>query len=365
MIGVMMKNNKKLVLQDGSVFEGVGFGFDEFIISELVFNTSMVGYPEILSDNSYCGQMICFTYPMIGNYGINLADLEGHIPSVDALIVRELCELPSNHSMEESLDEFLLRFKIPGIMGVDTRLLTRQIRDNGTQFACICDINDDVDVVIDKLNKHVPRTDEVAQVSLNRIQHFNNDGHKVVVIDCGVKLNIVDELIIRKLDVTVVPHDITYDEIKQLNPVGVVLSNGPGDPKSNGALIELTKRLQDEFVMFGICLGHQIISLANGCDIQKLKFGHRGANHPVKNLLTDKVEITSQNHSYAVIEDTINKEVLNITHVNLLDGSVEGLMLKDKPVFCVQYHPESAPGPTDSNYLFDQFVLELDKKVRS
>lgn len=356
-----MKNNKKLVLQDGSVFEGIGFGSKHKIISELVFNTSMVGYPEILSDNSYCGQMICFTYPMIGNYGVNLADLEGHRPSVDGLIVRELCELPSNHTMEETLDEFLIRFEIGGIAGVDTRMLTRQIRDNGTQYACICDIDCDEETIINELNNYVARTDEVAQVSQKRIQHFKNDGHKVVVIDCGVKLNIVDELIKRNLDVTVVPHDITYDEIKVTNPIGIVLSNGPGDPKSNVDLIALTKKLQEEYVIFGICLGHQIISLANDCDIQKLKFGHRGANHPVKNLLTDKVEITSQNHSYAVVEDSINETKLKVTHINLLDNSIEGLMLVDKPVFCVQYHPESAPGPFDSNYLFDQFVTLLEE----
>ncbi|MGL5020983.1 MAG: carbamoyl phosphate synthase small subunit [Mycoplasmatales bacterium] len=353
--------DKKLVLQDGSVFKGYGFGSDKKIISELVFNTSMVGYPEILSDNSYCGQMICFTYPMIGNYGVCLNDLEGQHPACNGLIVREYCEYPQNNNMDESLDEYLKKYEISGISGIDTRMLTRQIRDNGTQLACICNLEEQDCDIINELNSFKPRTDEVAQVSTKRIYQTKTQGYKVVVVDCGVKLNIVNELEKRGLNVTVVPYDITYEEVKKFNPDGIVLSNGPGNPKCAVEVIELTIKIQSEVVVFGICLGHQVIALANGCEIEKLKFGHRGANHPVKNLVDDKIEITSQNHSYAVVNNSIDQSDLEVTHINLLDNSIEGLRHKKYDVYSVQYHPESAPGPSDSNYLFDNFYDLLKK----
>ncbi len=352
--------NKKLVLQDGTEYIGTGFGCDELVISELVFNTSMVGYQEIISDNSYCGQAVVMTYPLIGNYGINQNDEESVLPMLDALIVKEACENPSHYQAANNLDTYLKRFDVRGISGIDTRSLTRHIRDNGSQLCCICDIDEDSAVIIDRMKNYDKPTDEVARVSTRKPYRFENDGLKIVAIDCGIKLNIVRELVNRGFDVTVLPHDAKVEDVLSYNPDGLFLSNGPGNPEVNTSVITLVQKLQEKLPIFGICLGHQIIALANGAQTTKMKFGHRGANHPVKNLQTGLIEITSQNHSYAVMSDTVENTDLEVTHVNLLDNTVEGVKHKNFPVFSVQYHPESAPGPEDSTYLFEEFKTMIN-----
>ncbi len=353
-------NNKKLVLADGTEYFGKGFGSDELVISELVFNTSMVGYQEIISDNSYCGQAVVMTYPLIGNYGINQNDEESVLPMLDALIVKEECEIPSHYLANTNLATYLKRFNVRGISGIDTRSLTRHIRDNGSQLCCICDISEDTSKIVSLIKSYDKPTNEVERVSTRKPYRFENSGLKIVAIDCGIKLNIVRELVKRGFDVTVLPHDATYDDVMSHNPEGLFLSNGPGDPEVNVSVIELVKKVQGSLPIFGICLGHQIIALANGAQTEKMKFGHRGANHPVKNLQTGLIEITSQNHSYAVKSETIKHTDLEVTHINLLDNTVEGVRHKKYPVFSVQYHPESAPGPEDSAYLFDEFITMIN-----
>lgn len=347
--------NKKLVLQDGTVYIGTGFGSDELVISELVFNTSMVGYQEIISDNSYCKQAVVMTYPLIGNYGINQNDEESVLPMLDALIVKEACENPSHYEASNNLDTHLKRFNVRGISGIDTRSLTRHIRDNGSQLCCICDVEMDTAEVVAMINNYEKPNNEVERVSTRKPYRFENKGLKIVAIDCGIKLNIVRQLVARGFDVTVLPHDAKTSDVLSHNPDGLFLSNGPGNPQVNTSVITLVQELQGKLPIFGICLGHQIIALANGCETMKMKFGHRGANHPVKNLQTGLIEITSQNHSYAVKSETVTNTDLEVTHINLLDQSVEGVRHKTHPVFSVQYHPESAPGPEDSAYLFEDF----------
>lgn len=348
-------NNKKLVLQDGTVYLGKGFGSDEAVISELVFNTSMVGYQEIISDNSYCNQAVVMTYPLIGNYGINQNDEESVVPMLDALIVKEECQEPSHYQATANLDSYLKRFNIRGISGIDTRSLTRHIRDNGSQLCCICDADVKTEKAVEMIEQFEKPNDEVARVSTRKPYRYENTGYKIVAIDCGIKLNIIRELVARGFDVTVLPHDSKASDVLSHNPDGLFLSNGPGNPEVNTSVIELVQELQGKLPIFGICLGHQIIALANGCETTKMKFGHRGANHPVKNLQTGLIEITSQNHSYAVKSETVAQTDLEVTHINLLDQSVEGIKHKKFPVFSVQYHPESAPGPEDSAYLFTEF----------
>lgn len=346
---------KKLILSDGTAFYGEGFGSDNKVIAELVFNTSMTGYQEIITDNSYAKQMVVMTFPLIGNYGINDYDNESIKPYLSALIVKEHSSSPAR---DTKLEEYLKEHNIPGICNIDTRKLTRYIRDNGSQLACIVDITSDTEEIIKELQTTKYATTHVKEVSIQKPFRMENTGHKVVVIDYGIKTNILRELQNRKCDITIVPYNTTYEEIKCLKPDAVFLSNGPGDPNDLLAEIEVIKKLQEVYPIFGICLGHQLIAIANNCEVVKMKFGHRGANHPVKNLITNKIEITSQNHSYQVNSDKLGNNV-EITHINLTDNTVEGIKIKDKNVFSVQYHPESAPGPVDSLYLFDEFMKNI------
>lgn len=350
--------NKKIVLEDGEEYLGYGFGADVEAICEIVFNTSMVGYQEIVSDPSYTYQMVVMTYPLIGNYGITDDDYETKQPTIGGLIVREYNDLPSNFRYTKTLSEYLEENNIPGISGVDTRKITRSIREKGSRKVIITDITTSKEEALEKLKNHVSPKDAVAKVSCKKKWYSRtaNAKYNIVAVDCGIKLNIIRSLNKRGCNVTVVPYNTPYEKIVDLKPDGIFLSNGPGDPEDVTEVIELVKKLKGKYPIFGICLGHQMISLAYGAKTYKLKFGHRGGNHPVLNLKTDKIEITSQNHSYAVKEETLKGTGLEATHKNILDNTIEGVECKRDKVFSVQYHPESAPGPQDSSYLFDQFI---------
>lgn len=350
--------DRKLVFADGTEYYGYGFGCDCDRVCEMVFNTSPVGYQEIISDPSYTYQAVVMTYPLIGNYGIADEDFETKIPTVGGLIVREYNDSPSNFRCTKTLSEVMEEYKIPGISGVDTRKLTRSIRDRGTRRALITSASTPVGEALEVLEAVKAPRDAVSRVSCRKRWYARTSGaaYSVVAVDFGIKLNIIRSLNRRGCNVTVVPYDTPAEEIIKMRPDGVFLSNGPGDPQDVPGAVELINMLKGRYPMFGICLGHQLIGLACGAETYKLKFGHRGGNHPVKNLTNGRVEITSQNHSYAVNRDSLSGTGLEITHINLLDNTVEGMECAADRVFSVQYHPESAPGPQDSAYLFDKFV---------
>lgn len=356
--------NRKIVLEDGTEYYGCGFGAEQNAVVEVVFNTSMVGYQEILSDPSYTAQAVVMTYPLIGNYGMCDEDYETDRPSISALIVREYNDEPSNFRSAESLEQVMCKYGIVGLAGVDTRKLARHIRDKGTCKALITDRDTPKKVALAKLEIASLPTDVVAQVSTKAPRKFPAARARlhVVAVDCGMKRNIVRSLNARGCNVTVVPWNISAAEVEALKPDGVFFSNGPGNPEDVKPTIELVRTLRSKYPIFGICLGHQVIALSYGAKTYKLKFGHRGGNHPVKNLLTGKVEITSQNHSYAVDPSSVEGTGLEVTHINLLDNTVEGLKCEKDRVFSVQYHPESAPGPQDSAYLFDEFIAMMEEK---
>lgn len=347
-----------LILEDGTIFEGTAFGSEDASVGEIVFNTSMTGYQEILSDPSYCGQIITMTYPLIGNYGINSDDFESIEPAVKGMVVREIAEFPSNFRNNLTLDELFKIKGIPGISGIDTRKLTRLIRSKGSIKGGLTAAGEDVQVeaVVKTLQETVLPRNQVAQVSTARPYPSPGRGKRVVLIDYGMKHGILRELNNRDCDVIVVPYNTSSKEILAWGPDGVMLSNGPGDPKDVEECVEVVRELLREVPIFGICLGHQLFARACGADTFKLKFGHRGGNHPVRDLITGKIEITSQNHGYAVDEETLQGTRLKVTHSALNDGTNEGLAHLDYPAFTVQYHPESSPGPEDSNYLFDRFI---------
>lgn len=350
--------DRKLVFADGTEYYGYGFGCDCDRVCEVVFNTSPVGYQEIISDPSYTYQAVVMTYPLIGNYGIADEDFETKIPTVGGLIVREYNDSPSNFRCTKTLSEVMEEYKIPGISGVDTRKLTRSIRDRGTRRALITSASTPVGEALEVLEAVKAPRDAVSRVSCRKRWYARTSGaaYSVVAVDFGIKLNIIRSLNRRGCNVTVVPYDTPAEDIIKMRPDGVFLSNGPGDPQDVPGAVELINMLKGRYPMFGICLGHQLIGLACGAETYKLKFGHRGGNHPVKNLTNGRVEITSQNHSYAVNRDSLSGTGLEITHINLLDNTVEGMECAADRVFSVQYHPESAPGPQDSAYLFDKFV---------
>ena len=358
-----MEHNKKLVFENRREFAGVGFGADVETVQEVVFNTSMVGYQEIMSDPSYCGQIVCMTYPLIGNYGLADEDYETKTPRIGGFIVREYNDAPSNFRYTKTLSQELEENGIPGISGVDTRLMTRMIRNEGSMRAILTDIDVPTEEALARLAASPVPHDQVPSVSCKKVWYSRTPNYKynVVAIDCGIKHNIIRRLNQCGCNVIIVPHDTPAERVMALHPDGVFLSNGPGDPEDVLPVIELVKNIQGRLPVFGICLGHQMIALANGAKTYKLKFGHRGGNHPVKNLLTGKVEITSQNHSYAVDSDSLRDTCLELTHINLLDNTAEGMRCDEQMIFSVQYHPESAPGPQDSGYLFDIFVDYMKK----
>ncbi|MBB6443772.1 carbamoyl phosphate synthase small subunit [Bacillus benzoevorans] len=351
---------RQLILEDGTVFIGEGFGSENGIVGEVVFNTGMTGYQEVLSDPSYCGQIVTLTYPLIGNYGINRDDFESINPAISGFIVKEAADFPSNWRSEKSLDEYFKLKGISGIAGIDTRKLTRIIRQHGTLKGIICKMDENIDAVLERLRATEVRRDQVKQVSTKTPYPSPGRGKRVVLVDFGMKHGILRELNRRDCDVTVVPYTIKAEEILQMSPDGVMLSNGPGDPKDVPEAIEMIQGILGKVPLFGICLGHQLFALACGADTEKMKFGHRGANHPVKDLRTGRVDITSQNHGYTVNEDSVANTSLEVTHIALNDGTIEGLKHKDFPAFTVQYHPEASPGPEDSNNLFQQFLDMID-----
>ncbi len=350
--------DRKLVLENGTEIPGYSFGAVEDKVLELVFNTSMVGYQEIISDPSYTDQAVVMTYPLIGNYGMSDEDYESKNPSIGALIVREYNDEPSSWRSDRTLGEVMEQYHIAGISGVDTRRITRIIREIGSCKVLLTDAVTSHEEALKILNSTELKRDQVSRVSVKEpyMSEASDKTFHVVAIDCGMKLNIVRDLNRHGCSVTVVPYDTTADKIKALKPDGIFISNGPGDPVDATPVISAVKELRGQYPMFGICLGHQIISLAYGARTYKLKFGHRGGNHPVMDRETGKIEVTSQNHSYAVDEDSVKGTGLEVTHVNLLDNTVEGIRCEKDKVFSVQYHPESAPGPCDSGYLFDRFV---------
>ncbi len=359
----MKQKDRKIILEDGSEYLGYGFGSNTDRVCEIVFNTSMVGYQEIVSDPSYTDQMVVMTYPLIGNYGITDDDFETKIPSLGGLIVYDYNDMPSNFRYTKTLSELLEEYGIPGISGVDTRKITRSIRDLGSRRVLITSAETSLKEGLDIIkNTPVPH-DQVSRVSCKKRWYSRTADHKynVVAIDCGIKLNIIRCLNECGCNVTVVPYNTTAKEIEFMKPDGIFLSNGPGDPEDVVEVIETVKALKGKYPIFGICLGHQMIALSYGAKTYKLKFGHRGGNHPVKNILTGKVEVTSQNHSYAVDTDSVEGTGLQVTHINLLDQTVEGLECEKDRVFSVQYHPESAPGPQDSKYLFDKFIRIMEE----
>ncbi len=361
----MKPYDKKIVLENGAEFYGWGFGADKEAVNELVFNTSMVGYQEIISDPSYTDQMVCMTYPLIGNYGMTDEDYETKNPTMGGLIVREYNDLPSNFRYTKTLSEVLDEYGIPGISGVDTRKITRIIRDEGSQKIIITDASTPYEKALEKVREYKIPTDMVSRVSCKKRWYSRTPNHRfdVVAIDCGIKLNIVRKLNEKGCNVTVVPYNTTAQEIMNMNPDGLFLSNGPGNPEDVTPVIEVVKELRGKLPIFGICLGHQMICLALGARTFKMKFGHRGGNHPVVNLETGKIEITSQNHSYAVDVPSLEGTPLTLTHKNLLDNTAEGVKSEADKLFSVQYHPESAPGPQDSAYLFDKFISMMEKEA--
>ena len=350
-----------LILEDGTVFTGTSIGSEREVISEIVFNTSMTGYLEVLTDPSYAGQAVVMTYPLIGNYGICHKDMESAKPWPDGYIVRELSRIPSNFRSEDTIQNFLKEHDIPGICGVDTRALTKILREKGTMNGMITtkeytDFSEPI-----KRMKEYAVTGVVLKTTTKETYVLPGNGKKVALMDYGAKRNIARSLNQRGCEVTVYPADTPAREVLAGKPDGIMLSNGPGDPKENAAIIEEVKKLYESDVpIFAICLGHQLMALANGIDTHKLKYGHRGGNHPVKDLETGRVYISSQNHGYVVDTDNLDPSVAVPAFVNVNDSTNEGLKYVGKNIFTVQYHPEACPGPLDSGYLFDRFLKMME-----
>ena len=372
-----------LILEDGTIFCGSSIGSDREVISEIVFNTSMTGYLEVLTDPSYAGQAVVMTYPLIGNYGICREDMESDKPWPDGFIVRELSRIPSNFRSGDTIQHFLKEYDIPGISGIDTRVLTKILREKGTMNGMITThVYEDYAEPIERIKnyqvtgvvkaascreKYVVAGDETAFAGAARrkgaVESRAGEGKRVALLDLGAKRNIAHALAERGCQVTVYPCDTPADEILSANPDGIMLSNGPGDPKENVEIIgEIRKLYQSEIPIFAICLGHQLMALAVGADTYKLKYGHRGGNHPVKDLTAGRVYISSQNHGYAVSLESLDPQVAVPAFVNVNDGTNEGLRYVGKNIFTVQFHPEACPGPQDSGYLFDRFIEMMGGK---
>lgn len=350
-----------LILEDGTVFTGTSIGSTKEVVSEIVFNTSMTGYLEVLTDPSYAGQAVVMTYPLIGNYGICYEDMESDRPWLDAFIVRELSRLPSNFRSQDTIQNFLLKYDIPGIAGIDTRALTKILREKGTMNGCITtNENYNMDEIQARLAAYTTGK-VVEKVTCKEKYVLEGEGPKVALLDLGAKRNIARNLNKRGCEVTVYPALTTAEEILAAKPDGIMLSNGPGDPKECVTIIEEIKKLYHSDVpIFAICLGHQLMALANGADTYKMKYGHRGGNHPVRDLSTGRVYISSQNHGYVVDTEHLDPKIAVPAFENVNDGTNEGLAYTGKNIFTVQYHPEACPGPQDSGYLFDRFMKMME-----
>lgn len=355
-----MPNTAYLILENGTIFEGKYFGMQGEVTGEIVFTTGMTGYLETLTDQSYYGQIILQTFPLIGNYGVIPADFEGDQIGASAYIVKYPCENPSNFRSQGTLDAFLKKQKIVGLYDIDTRALTKMIREYGVMNGKItADKPNNIDV---EPIKRYKIQNAVSSVSVKQVTKYPADASKYVValLDFGAKQNITRALVSRHCDVWVFPHDSTLSDILEVCPDGIMLSNGPGDPEDNLQVIEnLKEMIQHPIPMFGICLGHQLLALANGFQTHKLKYGHRGANQPVKDLTEDRVYITSQNHGYAVVSESIDPAIAEQSFINLNDNTCEGITYKNAPVFSVQFHPEACAGPLDSDFLFDRFIENM------
>ena len=369
-----------LALEDGTVFHGISFGSSRDAGGEVVFNTSMTGYQEIITDPSYKGQLVTMTYPLIGNYGVNEEDVESEKPQVEAFIVKELSRIVSNYRATDSLDNYLAKNDIPGIQGIDTRMLTKHIREKGAMRCCLTSSITNPDEAVDKAREVKPMegSDFVKEVSCKSAYEWDPTGElskkwlddyrkktlknelpetdlHIVAIDCGIKWNILRCMRQSGFKITVVPAGTSAEDILRYNPDGLFLSNGPGDPAAVPYVFSEVEKLIGKLPIFGICLGHQMLGLAFGGKTFKLKFGHRGGNQPVMDLQTGKVEITSQNHGFAVDYDSLDNSEIELSHINLNDKTSEGLRHKKLPIFSVQYHPEASPGPHDAFYLFKRF----------
>ncbi len=352
----------RLIFEDGTVFHGRAFASPTDRFGEVVFNTAMSGYQEVLTDPSYCGQLVLMTYPLIGNYGINDEDIESRGLFLEALLVKEYIDFPSNWRSKRSLKQYLETHNVMGVEGIDTRAVTRFLRKNGAQRSMVTVSSDPVETLVErlKISPTMQGLNLADRVSTDGSYHWPMNGvsplYKVAVIDTGVKFNILRSLASFGCDCTVFPSSVDANEILAQGFDGVFLSNGPGDPEPVKSVISIVQSVLGKIPIFGICLGHQLLWLALGGKTYKLKFGHHAANHPVKNLRTGKVEITSQNHGFSVDPESLPESLIEITHINLNDLTVEGFRHRQFPAFSVQYHPEAAPGPRESHYLFREFV---------
>ena len=362
-----------LLLEDGTTFTGRSIGSTKDVISEIVFNTSMTGYLEVLTDPSYAGQAVVMTYPLIGNYGICREDMEAKVSNTDGFIVRELSRLGSNFRNEQSIQDFLVEQDIPGIEGIDTRALTKILREKGTMNGMITTkMPENMEEALAKIKDYSVRgvVDKVTtkEIVSYRPGDLNTDSNvsvskKVAILDVGTKFNIARCLLKRGCEVTIFPARTNPEDILAINPDGIMLTNGPGDPKECTEVIQNLKSLyQSDVPIFAICLGHQLMALATGCDTEKMKYGHRGANHPVKDLETGRVYISSQNHGYMVKEDSVPSDIAEVAFINVNDKTVEGLKYKNKNIFTVQFHPEACAGPKDSEVLFDRFIKMMEER---
>ena len=357
----MMEKKAYLILENGDVYEGCAFGAQEETVGELVFTTAMTGYLETLTDPSYFGQIVCQTFPLIGNYGVIPADFESKKPALKAYIVREWCQQPSNFRCDGVLDDFLKENGIPGLYGIDTRCLTKTVREYGVMNAKITYEKPDPSEAAALKDFRIVNAVKSVTASAPETFPAENAKYNVVLMDFGAKLNICRELVKRGCSVTVVPGSTTAEEIKAMKPDGIMLSNGPGDPMENTAIIEQLKLLCEEKIpTFGICLGHQLLALSQGAKTQKLKYGHRGANQPATETKTGRVFITSQNHGYAVVADSLPENAYE-SFVNANDGTCEGVTYTNMPAFTVQFHPEACGGPLDTSFLFDKFIAMIQE----
>ncbi len=348
-----------LVLEDGTYFAGEGFGYKGESIGEVVFNTCMTGYQEICTDPSYNGQIVTMTYPLIGNYGFNTYDNESYKPHIQGFIVKELCDSPSNWRLSVSPEDYFIKNNIVGIKAIDTRALTQHIRRFGSMYGIISSECGNIDTLMGKLGKErETKRNLVMEVTTKTAVHQPGTGKKVALMDFGVKHNIIRSLKSRGCDIHILPAFYSYEDIMELKPDGILLSNGPGDPADLPSVKATIQKLLGRKPILGICLGHQLLGLSLGGNTYKLKFGHHGGNHPVKDYITGRCYITSQNHNYALREDFSSD--VEITHLNVNDGTVEGFRHKSMPVISVQYHPEAAPGPQDSAYIFDDFIRLME-----